>query len=70
MKAPLTFLASLILMAGCTSSRVQLFERDSYFMTRDGDAIVRSNAPPFMLSRGIWLSKEAIEKLQREKIVP
>lgn len=68
MKVLLISLATSILL-GCASNKVQLFERDSYYMTRDGDKIVRSNEV-FEAKTGIWLSKEAIEKLQKSEVLP
>ena len=60
-----------VILAGCstpqpTQSRVNLFDASDYRMTVTGDVV----AGYVTKTNGIWLSKPAIERLQRERILP
>lgn len=67
MKVLLLFII-LITSSGCAT--VNLFEHDSYKMTKAGDRIMRgTNVLMETTFDGIWYSKEAIEKLQRAKVI-
>jgi hypothetical protein len=63
-------LAGLITtLAGCStpkSSRVNLFERTDYLMTAPGDVVAGYTTH----TNGVWFSRPAVERLQREQILP
>jgi len=59
-----------VVLAGCSTtrpeSRVNLFADDDYRMTKAG-AVVDGWVTP---DDGIWFSRGAVERLQRERILP
>ena len=59
---------SLILLGslGCAAPTVALFERDDYVMTKAGQTV----ADYTTRADGIWLSRPAVERLQRAKVLP
>lgn len=58
------------MLAACSTaepkSRVYLFDRSQYVMTVSGDVVSGVTTT----NNGIWLSRHAVELLQREKILP
>ena len=60
----------LMIPAGCLTpkqiSRVNLFERTDYLMTAPGDVVAGYTTH----TNGVWFSRPAIERLQREAILP
>ena len=61
-------LGVMAILAGCSTptNRVNLFEDSDYRMTRAG-AVVDGMETKL---DGVWFSRPAIERLQREKILP
>ena len=63
-------LGATLMLAGCSTtppaSRVNLFDGSDYRFTAPGemvgDMVTRTN--------GIWLSRPAVERLQKESILP
>ena len=57
---------TMLTLAACStvnSSRVNLFEASDYLMTKPGQVIT---AP----KQGIWLSRDAVDRLQKEGCLP
>jgi hypothetical protein len=56
-------------LAGCSTpskSRVNLFADSDYLMTAPGDVVAGYTTH----TNGVWFSRPAIERLQRELILP
>lgn len=63
---PIATAALMALMALCGCATVNLFERDDYLLTKEGQTIGDFTTK----ADGIWLSRPAIERLQRAKVLP
>ena len=64
-------LGAVVMLAGCSttrpeSSRVNLFSEQDYRMTEPGDVVAGMTTR----TNGVWFSRPAIERLQKERILP
>lgn len=65
--AVLLMAGTILNSTGCTSSSVNMFASSDYYVTSP-NAVIEDNGDKFVcVTNGIWLSRPAVERLQRHR---